>query len=306
MILAPAYYAFNALVFLAFLRTAAAFRARFVRLIVCGYIASLLIQLALLSTGYSAGVRATASFNNPNQLGYFALLVAAMIALVAGGGAARLLPKWLAVVGLLAALWLAAVSLSKAAVVGVAVLCAMLVRARPALAVGVTLAGLSLSYVVDLEPVVTAVHQRIQLIGRDSDDSLEARGYNLLLEYPRYLILGAGEGAYYRFGREAEIHSTVAVVLFCFGLPGTLILAALFYRAYKLGRWKLFQWVTPMLCYGLTHHGLRFTEFWLVVGLLIALAQWNIGLSAPSRRLAQLDTHISLKPLVPAHVAQDR
>lgn len=272
MLLAPAYYAFNALVFLAFLRAAAVFRARFLQLIVCGYIVSLLIQLALLATGYSAGVRATASFNNPNQLGYFSLLVATMIALAAGGGPARLLPKWVAVIGLLAALWVAAVSLSKAAVVGVALLCAMLVRARPALAAGVLLAGLGLSYVVNLDPVVTALHQRIQMIGKDSDDSLEARGYSLIWEHPEHLLLGAGEGANYRFGRGIEIHSTFGTLLFCYGIPGLSLFCWLLYKIYRKSGVQTFQFLVPALVYGLTHHGLRFTELWILLALLPSLA----------------------------------
>jgi len=266
LLLPAAYYAYNVLVLIALVRTFERLGPAFLRTMGWAFLVSVLIQVSLSMTRLGASFRETAGFNNPNQLGYFALLVASVIALAHCRFGMR---RAAAGVGLAGCLWLSAVSLSKAALGGVALLAAMVVKARPL--VGLIVCGLvyGAAHLVDLSPVVQNVQQRIVAIGQDSDDSLEARGYDRIWKYPRYLLLGAGEGAGYRFGSEIEVHSSLGTVLFSYGIPGTLLFGGFLARIYRFSGMRHFQYAIPALLYGATHQGLRFTEFWILLGLIL-------------------------------------
>jgi hypothetical protein len=102
------------------------------------------------------------------------------------------------------------------------------------------------------------------------------------VEYPEYLLTGAGEGALYRFdeaddGDEQihEIHSTFLTIMFSYGLVGTAAFAAAIWRLYRLSSGGAFLYLIPPFLYGLTHQGLRFSFFWLllaVIGVLGSVA----------------------------------
>lgn len=100
---------------------------------------------------------------------------------------------------------------------------------------------------------------------------LLARGYMRVVQYPQYLLYGAGQGKDDRFGGlngdYYEIHSSPVAVLFYYGIVGFLLFAAFL--------WKLFSskinllFLSPLLVYGLFTYGLRSPYFWLALGFLV-------------------------------------
>lgn len=108
---------------------------------------------------------------------------------------------------------------------------------------------------------------RLETIGAEKDDSLEARGYLRLLEYPHYLLLGAGEGGFERFGR-LEIHSGLATILFSYSIFGlTFFLTFLFFVFNKLP-WYYWLLMVPIMLFGLVHQNVRFGFFWTFLAIV--------------------------------------
>ncbi len=261
----PAYYAFNFLAVIAFGRTSSWGPERFLRFFAGCMGASVLVQGVLAIPAFASAYRMTSGFNNPNQLGYYSVLAATVIAVAHRHVG---LSAWIAGAGLGGSLFLAAVSLSKAAFLGVIAFGLLVVPRGARLVVPALAIVLILAQFVPVSEVQRRVTQRFESIGKDPDDSLEARGYDLVWRYPEYLIFGAAEGTDYRFGRKVEIHSTFAAVLFYYGLPGMALFCWGLFRVWRLCRLGVFQFAAPALVYGLAHHGLRFTEFWLMLGYL--------------------------------------
>lgn len=237
--------------------------------------------------------RQTSWFNNANQLGYFALLAASVLALCRG----RIFLRYsgaLALVAVFACVYLSAASLSKAAMLSTAFAVALFIpRLGPKeiVVLGIAIAGVSPSLI---DRVVSSLgYERVMLrvsdVGRQSDDSLAGRGYDRIVESSHLLLFGAGEGAYERFVNrdftdDMEIHSTIASVVFCYGVPGLLALLCFGYRCYKLAPWQFCVVFLPVLAYGLTHNGLRFGYLWLLVALFVFFAERGSFLVPASRQ----------------------
>ncbi len=116
--------------------------------------------------------------------------------------------------------------------------------------------------------------QRLEGIGQESDDSAEARGYDRIWNFPEYALLGAGEGAYYRFhprSRNQELHSGIATLVFSYGLVGTGLFAFFIFSVFRGKPWYYAVLLVIVLLYGLTHQNIRFTDFWVFLGLVNAL-----------------------------------
>lgn len=120
--------------------------------------------------------------------------------------------------------------------------------------------------------VLNNVHERIEEETNedDGDNNLDGRNYTRLFNYPKYLFFGAGEGKVDRFpGNGLEIHSTYANVFFSYGIIGLflyclpliffikkksliLVIIVIFYLVFTLVhntiRWPLF-WIIPYLIY---------------------------------------------------------
>jgi len=142
------------------------------------------------------------------------------------------------------------------------------------------------------------VSGRLHSIGEQEDDSLQARGFPRLVEYPEYILTGAGEGALFRFDESEdsnqdvqihEIHSTFLTILFSYGLVGAAAFVAAIWRLYRLSYHGCFLYVLPPFFYGLTHQGLRFSFLWLLLALVAVLGMTavrsatNPGLSRSGR-----------------------
>ncbi len=100
----------------------------------------------------------------------------------------------------------------------------------------------------------------------DNDNSLEARNYTRLINYPQYLIFGSGEGKVSRFGNVDlnEIHSTFANIIFCYGLLGFIIYSFSFFEIYKYPFSFYSIFLSCYFLFTLTHNTLRWPLFWIL------------------------------------------
>jgi hypothetical protein len=281
------------------------FDARLLAATRAGLIGAILLQLTVVILFPEfRGIRAIGTFNNPNQLGYWTLLVGACLLTLksspaSGQSGARIGPFDLA---LLCALgFIAAHSLSKAAMVSFLVLvlaglwCQGL-GARMKLAVVVLfLAGsISLWESSDIvqgwlaEGWTGRAIDRFEDIGRQGDDSLAGRGYDRIWEHPEYLLFGAGEGGPERFLSLAdEIHSTFATVLFSYGILGLLLFLGLLWLIFRHAERRHLAYSLPVFLYSLTHQGLRFTLFWVFLGLVLARSSYEMRIRPRARQHAE-------------------
>jgi hypothetical protein len=274
-LLYPLYYIHNALIFLVALVLYRRFGDLFLRVTVFAVTVTVFVQvLSSIALGAGGG-RGTVFFNNANQLGYYALLVATLIALTHRRLQLRLLTSSLVLVccGVLAV-----VSASRAAAGGIAVLLVFMLFSNPKILVAACLAGAAV--VSGVGPVANAIEasqDRVLNRSAHSDASFfQERGYDRIWRNQQYLLLGAGEGGLSRFDDTAyvkgmEIHSSAGTILFSYGIVGALLFLVFTWRLIRGARAWLVITLLPPLLYTGAHQGLRFTMLWVVLAVFIAL-----------------------------------
>lgn len=90
------------------------------------------------------------------------------------------------------------------------------------------------------------------------------RGWNRVVENPEYLLYGAGEGNYIRFGSTHEIHSSILGPLFYYGiLPCSLIIIWISKKLYNIDG-KLKSIYIALLIESLTLANYRQPFFWMI------------------------------------------
>lgn len=246
-----------------------------------GFLAALFVAVAgVLIFGYGLtvdpeGERAVGTFNNPNQLGYFAVCSASLGVFLKQRGelGARGLTFLLA-----AAVFLAAASLSKAAMIcvfAVLLLSGYVMAPRR----GLVIVGLVFATVAAVGAWALyesglfddfAFIQRLERLGTQQDDSLAARGYDIFDHASvTELFLGLGSAAVHDI-RGREIHSTVFSFFGNYGIAGGLLFVGALI-AWTIRVRRGYGWigvallVVPPMAYGITHNGSRFVIFWLLV-----------------------------------------
>lgn len=273
--LPAAYYLYNVALYycvLTLLSSRGAFAINILSKVITYSICVIAVMVMALGASIGTYARELAFFNNPNQLGYWALLsvcCAATLHLVNKMG------KRHALISYLGGALLIVLSLGKAAMLSAAMVFIYVATRKTLYAVFTALAVIVLIIFSGSQALFSAglynrVLPRLENIGHQTDDSLAGRGYDRIFEYPQYLLLGAGEGNLIeRFGSDpSELHSTIGTVVFSYGVVGLLIfLRALFLicRCATPHSWALM--LAPML-YGLTHQGIRFSVFWIFLALL--------------------------------------
>ena len=275
ILLFPVYYIYNALLFLAALVLYRRHGELFLRVTVFAVTITVYAQvLSSILLGWG-GNRGTLFFNNPNQLGYYALLAATLIALTHRRLQLRLVTSSLTLVccGVLAV-----ISASRAAAGGVAVLLVFLLFSNPKILVAACLAGAAVvSGVGPVADAIEASQDRVLNRGAHSDASFfQERGYDRIWRNQQYLLLGAGEGGLSRFDDTAyvkgmEIHSSAGTILFSYGIVGSLLFLVFTWRLIRGAGARLVITLLPPLLYTGAHQGLRFTMLWVVLAVFVAL-----------------------------------
>jgi hypothetical protein len=227
-----------------------------------------------------ASSRATGSFNNPNQMGYWALLMMTCLAVAKRRSSLNLID----IIAIMCGSYIILLSLSKAAAVSSMVFLAILILSsqwRPTTAVCLV-AALAIFAVFELgtNNVVTSIRdsgpvaamiKRLENIGQQDDDTPAGRGYDKLLHRPEYIAFGAGEGAFVRLsprGSHQEFHSSLGTILMSYGIIGLALFSCLIGYVFLRGSFVSALYLIPIMLYGLTHMGLRQSLFWILVGLV--------------------------------------
>jgi hypothetical protein len=209
-------------------------------------------------------------FNNENQLGYFCVLAGTIFVL----GARRFrisLPSQLIFYAALT--YLALLAQSRGAILGLAALVIVALLGRPLrllLALG-SVIGIYLILAVS-PPLVSKSEERYVVPGEY--DTLATRGYDRIVNYPEYLLFGAGEGAYERFRSDlygSEIHSSYGTLLFCYGIPGTALFTLALLGICRRDPTSAL-YLIPAFIHGAGHQGLRFAFFWATMAFLCCYA----------------------------------
>lgn len=290
--LMPAIHAaFNLVVFLTIRSYALRSPDETWRVVLWGLAAGVLIETAALLSGgfrlYVSAVvtdRAIGTFNNPNQLGYYAVLVFSVAFLAHLRGTLSL--AWLvasyAVCGFLVAL-----SLSKAAMLAFLFVGSAFFRGWRFGLFLLLCASVPLFFPLLIEQVSAfRFADRLMSIGRSRDDSLVARGFGPLLDPDWRLAFGWGEG-YVTDLIGVEIHSTLGNVLISYGIVGFALFAAFLLACFSSiaashGRTAALVAIAAFNVYGIAHNGIRFTMLWVFLALTFSVAR-----RAPSRDAAE-------------------
>lgn len=269
-----AYYAFNCGLLLICLRVGTVHTQATLRVIAYAVVISAVIQGAMGYLGHNpAQYRQTASFNNPNQLGYWSLLCLCIFLCIT----LRVKLKWyIQFPAIICLCYSVALSLSKAAMISAALMLALHFARSPRLIAVAMVTALVGYLALENSSLTNNVEGRLENIGSQADDSLYSRGYLRIIDYPQYEVIGAGEGGIYRFNDTAysderfEIHSTFATILFSYGIPGAVLFVMGIWQLYRASSIGYLLYLFPPFLYGLTHQGLRFSFLWLLFSVIAA------------------------------------
>lgn len=248
-------------------------------------IAAAVALVTLLITGvdlreFGDTGRATGTFNNPNQLGYFSVCLLSLSYLFYRNGS---IGYWLAAGLFAVSLFLAISSLSKAAMIANSVV--ILIALKPASSRNSLLVwggGTIVGIAVLLRMFETGIFDeflfldRLMNIAKENDSSLASRGYFAFLEGNGIqFLLGLGaQGVDDIIGH--EVHSTFGSVVNNYGLLGFLLFCSA-YLIWGQRIWRSYGFagliciVGPSTLYGITHNGIRFTIFWLLFAASMGL-----------------------------------
>lgn len=238
----------------------------------------------IFQTGYvivQGAARANGTFLNANQLAYWSITVITLLLVIRRN---KIVVTDLFII--LAGLYCAIASVSRAGLGGLAILLVIwswfalktpLKRLVGGLAAVLLVLGAMAGGLSSQLDNFTGVEKYEQRQAKKARTSLsEERNLDRLVDYYAYTALGAGEGAYGRFEDNPqyalEIHSTVATMLFSYGLLGLGAFLALVISLFMRLPLSIAIYQIPSLIYGLTHNGIRFSFFWVVIGLMMAIA----------------------------------
>ena len=282
-LLSSVYYAYNALLFMMVVDLFRQDHERTAKVVYIAVGAALIMEIIYIQ--FFPGIRSsrfTGTFHNPNQLSYFALLCACIIIALRLNKTFRIQDLVL----ILCAGYLQSVALSKAGIISYALIFMALFFSR---ALSFSFKSIQVFFGVcllifaalDTDTFVRTAAQfdelmnsvaRIQNIGQEADDNLEGRGYDRIARYPENLILGAGEGAYYKYtlsGKNKEMHSGLGTLIFSYGVTGMFLLGLVFYMIFNRSPAVMWALLFALMLYGLTHQNLRFSMLWLFLACAV-------------------------------------
>lgn len=264
------FYAYNLVLFMAILR-ASEQGQRFFDGLYKAVLLSIAVQAALAPLGFVAGTRNTLFFNNPNQLGYWALLSACLVALLNSARRRRI--SRMEGAALLACLALVGISQSKAAIGGMALVIALRTISSVYGIAAAVLIGLAAMALLGDSDIVQSIQFRMAKVGVEQEDTLFGRGYGRIVQFPEYIVLGAGEGGLSRFGKghQLELHSVPAMLLFSYGFFGVVLILTWVISLLRRDTLIRLAWVAPLGFYLLTHQGMRFSLLWVVMAVVCVM-----------------------------------
>lgn len=245
------------------------------------FIGLLVTYIGIFYKGFSFKIegdsdfRAIGFFNNPNQLGYYAICVAGLFSILFVTNTINLFTFSL---GLLLCIILVFISLSKAAIISIFFYIPFIIKKLNT--------SMLLISILVLICIFYGIHDkdfsgykliaRLGTTGHQNDDSLYGRGYATLFDPDIRLIYGWGEGFVLTTSFKGEVHSTLGNILISYGIIGFSIFCWFLVRLIKLlyinnGFLIAFSLISPVFLYGLVHNGFRFSIYWVFTGALISI-----------------------------------
>ncbi len=263
-----------------------------------------LLQFFYVLMDAGGGYRHSGTFNNPNQLAHWSLLMGVSLIVLKRGTNLNIFDLLL----FTALAYIQTEALSKAGMISYGVLIVLMAfqpvtnkKLKATFLLGIfsfiILEATALqevqSWVVGIDNISAAVH-RLEGIGTDGDDNPMVRGYSRLIEYPQYLITGAGEGAHWRFDARQELHSGLAAILFSYGILGFCLFIGFLYFVFMRLPIYYAMLITPLILYGLMHQNFRNTGFWIFLALCFSYHFFEKGKKESAESLAGSDKAIDI------------
>lgn len=280
--------------------------------------AGIFLSLLLIFTvkGYSeGGVRSELSFNNPNQLGYYGLILTCLAALLVQvkekTASTKVMYFWGDVLLLFAGHILVLLSLSRGALLGLFLLD---VWVLPKLTRKILIIFLPLLFlgVISLAWQPAIIQERLSG-GRGK--TIDQETITEEIQGRIFYQLSIMEGIHYLVGRGArsiplqdkarnirEVHNMFGEIFRCYGLIG-LVLFSFWLGKFLWNSRKapgaLFIW-GALLMYNMSHYGLRFRPFWVLLALLNVMICLG-HLRSEERAARPSEEENSVEPLVPSY-----
>ena len=286
MLLFIAYYVFNFNAALLCIYIGEKIGIENLKLAICrGCLYSISITAAGFLLIRVSGIRSTGFFNNPNKLGYYALLIVTIIAFFPDQ-----LPKWQNAIIIGVSLWANVVSLSKASIIGLAGLAVCYTlwgtrkkTLRKAISQAILLIVIfgaiywflfSNGSIVIGNRTLYILRNRIIQMSAENDSALgTGRGYDRVQEMGAHFLWGMGEGAYTRFKTMPgyEVHATFVNTLVSYGMIGLIVYIWLMVKP-MISRGKSIRnlaCISGLFLYFFTHNGIRNTLLWILFAVVL-------------------------------------
>lgn len=274
------YYLFNWLVITLFIYLLYIDKNKYIRVLLLGCYLSGVLQFFLSLIYSSNSVRETLFFNNPNQLAYFSLLIVIIVVYCNNKLNGSIFINYsIMFIGLY--LILLSASMSVLASLLLIVFIYLILNSRTILekllSWGLSIIILIFTYMIfinskylyNINGSLDTVLYRFNHNSNQSSSIFFERGYDRIIEFPKYILFGAGEGQLERFNTTIELHSTYGTLLFSYGIIGLLLFFILIFFIFFNVNFKYSYLLIAPLIYGITHYGLRESLFWIFLALLL-------------------------------------
>lgn len=285
------FFGFNGMLFLFCFKTIRSFSVKEFSGLIYAILIALLLQFLLFIVGYDKGLendeinfygRAYTSFNNPNQLSYYCVLLATIAIFISKKVKVA---RYVVSIILSISLVLIASASTRPAVLGIVLFIIyffiFLLKKNILKEIFVFIIPLLLVAIFQGDKVVSEYNRMVSRFTRIEVTTVkeaEDRGYERIFENPELLIYGAGEGDYKRFLKSTEdvpkeIHSAFGTIWFSYGVFGMLFFCLFLY--FTLCNLKIVDLllISPLILYNLFHNGFRFSILWMLFAVLFYLNQ---------------------------------
>jgi len=248
-----------------------------------GFVLGTLVIAINLFFEIGGATRSTGGFNNPNQLGYYALLLMTGSAIFGS-----YMKKYQSLVVFLLSFIAILLSASKAALLGATALifCLLIFKSKntgikSGIIKGIlSLLLVSVTYLVFFDQTLYlkndtlfTIHNRFEKFFNSgiAEQLGDTRGYDRIFDIGHYLIWGMGEGGFYRFSTDykGESHSSFVTIFVSYGVIGCILWLLMFLVTKGNNTITSLYVFVGIFVYWMSHNGLRSTIFWLIVAAFL-------------------------------------
>lgn len=287
IVISIAYYIFNFMIVCAVIKLHE--QTGFERLVTdfsVGLLLSCIVCMVGMIVNPVHDIRQMGFFNNPNQLGYYSVIIYTAVLILK-----KYIPPTIRIVIIICACLFAVLSMSKAAIVSIAILLFLsgffyqenkmtikgfAIRLLTIVAFFVLVYAVLYSDwgIISNNQTIITMRYRMLTMFSENDSALgSGRGYDRLKEIGLNIVFGVGEGKYQRFTTMTgyETHSSYAALVVSYGLVGFFLYAVIIIKALKrnIQRYRHFIFCSGIFLYCVTHNGIRHTLLWVLIVVMM-------------------------------------